>query len=60
MGLVIISRLSSRILIVAALFFDDISDRVINKLLALQNRAARIITVAHYLTPTDQLLNKLG
>ena len=38
-----------------------INDHPMSKRQVLQNRAAQTIyTGAHYLTPTDQLLNKLG
>ena len=40
--------------------WDDISDRLTNKLQKLQNRAARVITGADYLTPTTELLSRLG
>ena len=40
--------------------WDDISDRLTDKLQKLQNRAARIISGADYLTPTTALLGRLG
>ena len=40
--------------------WDDISDRLTNKLQKLQNRAARVITGADYLTPRTELLSRLG
>lgn len=36
--------------------WDDISDRLTDKLQTLQNRAARVITGADYLTPINELL----
>ena len=43
-----------------SIVWDDISDRLTDKLQKLQNRAARIITGADYLTPTTELLSRLG
>ena len=43
--------------------WDDISDQLtdkLQKLLKLQNRAARVIIGADYRTPSSVLLNKLG
>ena len=40
--------------------WDDISDRLTDKLQKLQNRAARVITGADYLTPRTELLSRLG
>ena len=40
--------------------WDDISDRLTDKLQKLKNRAARIITGADYLTRTTELLRRLG
>ena len=43
-----------------SIVWDDISDRLTDKLQKLQNRVARIITGANYLTPTTELLSRLG
>ena len=43
-----------------SIVWDDISDRLTDKLQKLQNRVARIITGANYLTPTTELLIRLG
>ena len=43
-----------------SIVWDNISDRLTDKLQKLQNRAARIITGADYLTPTTELLSRLG
>ena len=40
--------------------WDDVSDRLTDKLQKLQNRAARVITGADYLTSTTELLSRLG
>ena len=40
--------------------WDDISDRLTDKLQKLQNRAVRVITGANYLMPINELLSKLG
>ena len=40
--------------------WDDISDRLTDKLQKLQNRVARIIVGANYQTPTTELLSRLG
>jgi len=39
--------------------WDDISERLTDKVQTLQNRAARVITGADYLTPINELLSKL-
>ena len=43
-----------------SIVWEDIRDRLIDKLQKLQNRATRIITGADYLTPTTELLSRLG
>ena len=43
-----------------SIVWDDISDRLTDKLQKLQNRVWRIITGANYLTPTTELLIRLG
>ena len=55
-----ISRLSNHTLTIVVLCEDAISDRLIDKLQKLQNRATRIITGADYLTSTTELLSRLG
>ena len=55
-----ISRLSNHTLTIVVLCGDAISDRLIDKLQKLQNRATPIITGADYLTSTTDLLSRLG
>ena len=43
-----------------SIVWNGIGDNLADKLQKLQNRAARVITGADYLTPTNEILNKLG
>ena len=43
-----------------SIVWNGIGDNLADKLQKLQNRAARVITGAEYLTPTNEILNKLG
>ena len=43
-----------------SIVWNDIGDNLADKLQKLQNRAARVINGADYLTPTKAILNKLG
>ena len=43
-----------------SIVWNGIGDNLADKLQKLQNRAARVITGADYLTPTNEILNKFG
>ena len=43
-----------------SIVWNGIGDNLANKLQKLQNRAARVITDTDYLTPTKEILSKLG